>query len=85
LKWIIEWNDKALKELKKLSQPVQLQILKYLRERVKDNPRVFGKGLSYDKVGFWRYRVGDYRIVCKIDDGRLKVVVFAVSHRKDIY
>lgn len=49
------------------------------------NPRVFGKPLSYDQYGFWRYRVEDYRIVCHIDDKKIEIIVVKVGHRKDIY
>lgn len=49
------------------------------------NPRSLGKGLTSDKVGLWRYRVGDYRVICKIEDETITVLVLAVGHRKNIY
>jgi mRNA interferase RelE/StbE len=76
-----------LKELKKLGHEVQREILAYLDERVagKADPRRFGKGLKADLAGLWRYRVGDYRVLCQIKDKELLVLVVAVGHRKDIY
>lgn len=50
-----------------------------------ENPRVHGKGLSADKSGIWRYRVGDYRILCDIQDDELVVLAIEIGHRKDMY
>ena len=83
--WQIEWDIRAQKELKTLDKYIQKKILIYLRERTADNPRCFGKALSHDKVGLWRYRVEDYRIICRIEDNRLTVFVLAVAHRKEVY
>jgi len=76
-----------LKELKKLGRQAQRDIVAYLDERVAGDadPRRFGKGLRADLVGLWRYRVGDYRILCQIKDEQLLVLVVAVGHRKDVY
>lgn len=61
--------------------------MNYLEERVlvDRNPYQFGKPLKGNKLGLWRYRVGDYRILCQIEENRLVVLVVAVGHRKDIY
>lgn len=85
--WNIEWDDRARKELRRLDFPIQKEILSYLRIRIaeSDNPRVFGQSLSGNKVGLWRYRVGDYRIICRIEDDTLVVFVVGVGHRKEIY
>jgi len=85
LTWKIEWDARAQKELKTLDKQIQKRILAYIRERTADNPRYFGKALSYDKVGLWRYRVGDCRIICRLDDFQLIVLVLAVAHRKEVY
>jgi mRNA interferase RelE/StbE len=76
-----------LKELKKLGKQAQREIVAYLDERVAGDadPRRFGKGLKADLAGLWRYRVGDFRILCQIVDGELLVLVVAVGHRRDIY
>lgn len=85
--WTIEWDDAARKELRKLDYSAQDQILSYLDNRIakEEDPRRFGEGLSADKVGLWRYRVGDYRIICKIEDQKLVVLVVRVGHRRNVY
>jgi mRNA interferase RelE/StbE len=85
--WKIEWDDRARKELRKLDSSVQKEILSYLRLRIMEsnNPRVFGQSLSGNKAGLWRYRVGNYRIICKIEDDILVVFVIGVGPRKEIY
>ena len=63
-------------------------ILKFLYERVSklDDPRSIGQALHGSRLGeFWKYRVGDYRLICKIEDDRLFVLVLRVGHRKEIY
>jgi mRNA interferase RelE/StbE len=76
-----------LKELRKLGKQAQREIVDYLDERVagEGDPRCFGKGLKADLAGLWRYRVGDYRILCQIQDGEMLVLVVAVGHRRDVY
>ncbi len=85
--WKIEWEGKALKEFKKMEKSIQKKILKFLNIKIAklENPRVSGKPLSYDKVGLWRYRVENFRIVCKIDDEAIVILVVLVGHRKTIY
>ena len=85
--WNIEWDDRARKELRKLDPSVQKEILGYLRTRIaaSNNPCVFGQSLSGNKAGLWRYRVGNYRIICKLEDNTLVVFVVGVGHRKEIY
>ena len=87
MSWAYRFDERALKELKKLGRQAQKEILAYLDERVtgKEDPRRFGKALHADLAGLWRYRVGDYRILCQIRDGQLLVLVVSVGHRKNIY
>jgi len=87
LTWNIEWDDRARKELRKLDSSVQKEILSYLRIRIaeSDNPRLFGQSLTGNKSGLWRYRVGNYRIICSIEDDALVVFVVGVGHRKEVY
>jgi mRNA interferase RelE/StbE len=87
LTWIVEWDERARKELRKLDKKLQKNILKYFRERiaVEADPRRFGKPLSYDKHGLWRYRVQDSRIICRIEEDTLLVLVIKVAHRKEVY
>lgn len=85
--WKVEWDDRARKELRKLDSAVQKEILKYLRTRIEGskNPRVFGQSLSGNKHGLWRYRVGNYRLICRLEDHVLIVFVVGVGHRKEVY
>ncbi len=87
MSWVYQFDERALKELKKLGKPAQREILSYLDERVagEEDPRRFGKALKGDLAGLWRYRVGDYRVICQIRDGVLVVMVLAVGHRRNIY
>lgn len=83
--WKIEWDERTRKELRNLDYQYQKKILSYLKDRVSKNPRNFGKQLSGNKAGLWRYRIEDFRIVCRIEDKKLVVLVLAVGHRKEIY
>ncbi len=85
--WRVNFEPRALGELKKLDRSAQQQIVRFLEERVRGHhdPRDFGKPLTGDKVGLWRYRIGKYRAVCRIDDERLAVLVLRIAHRKDVY
>ena len=85
--WRIEITRTAEKQIQKLNRTAQELIIRFLRERVQtaDNPRQLGKPLRGDKGGLWRYRVGDYRLICDIQDERITVVVIRMGHRKDVY
>lgn len=85
--WTVEFDDAAAQELRKLDRQAQREILRYFRERIAtdDDPRRFGKPLSRDLAGLWRYRVGSHRMICSIEDGKLIVLVLRIDHRKHIY
>ena len=85
--WTVEFDERARRELRKLDAPIQRQILSYLRSRVAgvENPQRFGKPLRYAMAGLWRYRVGDCRLICRIERDRLVVLVLAVGNRRDVY
>jgi mRNA interferase RelE/StbE len=85
--WVYRFDERALKELRKLDRTAQQEIIRYLDSRIagKNDPRRFGKALQADLAGLWRYRVGNYRILCQIKDGVLLVLVVSVGHRKNIY
>ena len=85
LAWTIEWDDFAKKQLKKLDRPVQKRILDYLDEKVVYSPQTFGRELVGNKAGLWRYRIEDYRVICRIENRKLIILVLAVGHRKEIY
>jgi mRNA interferase RelE/StbE len=87
LAWTVSFEPRALSELKKLDRSAQQRVVRFLHERIAGNhdPRGFGKPLTGDKVGLWRYRIGMYRIVCRIDDEHRAVLVLRIAHRKDVY
>jgi len=85
--WKVDLTPTALKQLAKLDKPVATRILGFLRERVEklDDPRQVGARLQGAWSGLWKYRVGDYRIICSIESARLVVLVLRVGHRREIY
>lgn len=88
LAWIIKYTDSARKQLKKLDKQSAIRILDFMDERISEseNLRSIGKVLTGPKLGtYWRYRVGDYRIICEIQDGQLCVLVIEIGNRKEIY
>jgi mRNA interferase RelE/StbE len=87
LAWAIEFDPAAFKELSRLDNPIQRRILRYLRERLSgdENPHRLGKALRGEKVGLWRYRVGDYRVVCAIEEERERIRVLRIGHRRSVY
>lgn len=86
-KWQVEWDERALKELKKIDKQAQKDIIGYLKKRIatEESPRRLAKALVGNKAGLWRYRIKDYRLICNIEDGNLVVLVLRASHRKNVY
>ncbi len=88
LAWQIEFDPDALKELKRLDRPVQIRLVAFLRDRLAplDDPRSLGEALSGARLGsYWKYRVGDWRIVCDIQDQRVVVRVLRLGNRRELY
>ncbi|MFZ7266137.1 type II toxin-antitoxin system RelE family toxin [Avibacterium avium] len=87
--WTVIFADTARKQLVKLAKknPQQAQrIINYLKSlETLEEPRDRGKGLVGDLSGMWRYRVGDYRIICYIDNGELLITALEIGHRREIY
>ena len=85
--WKIEFDSGVEKDLKKLGHTAQKKIFKYIKEKIipANDPRLLGKPLAGDLAGIWRYRTGDYRILAKIEDEHLIVLVIHVGHRKNVY
>lgn len=86
--WTIELLEGAEKELAKLDRPVAGRIRIFLHERlaVRDDPRSLGKALTGSTLGeFWQYRVGDYRIIARIENAVLRILVVRVGHRREVY
>jgi mRNA interferase RelE/StbE len=71
----------------KLDRSAQRSIQQFLREKLRStgDPRQWGKALQGEKRGLWRYRIGDYRLICDIQDERITVLVLELGHRKDVY
>jgi mRNA interferase RelE/StbE len=84
----IELDTAAEKELDKLDPQIVRRILKFLFERVAalDDPRSIGEALKGSKLGeFWKYRVGDYRIISHIEDSALRILVVRIGNRREVY
>jgi mRNA interferase RelE/StbE len=87
LAWTLRISDTARRQLKKLDRSTAQTLLRYLNRLLQEteNPRQRGKGMTANMAGLWRYRVGDYRLICEIQDGELVVLVLQVSHRGEAY
>lgn len=86
--WRIELGRDAEKALDKLDRPVAQRILRFLYERVAplEDPRSIGEALKGSQLGeFWKYRVGDYRIISRIEDGELRILVVRIGNRREVY
>jgi mRNA interferase RelE/StbE len=83
----VEYTKTALRQLKKMDKKIASFIIAYIEDKLVDceNPRLYGKALKGNLNNKWRYRVGDYRILAKIVDAKVVIVVVEVGHRKDIY
>jgi mRNA interferase RelE/StbE len=88
LAWRIEFDPAAAKELAKLDKPVARRITAFLSDRVAplSDPRSIGEALRGDELGrYWKYRVGDYRIIASLYDDRVVIVVVRIGHRGEVY
>lgn len=87
MNWTIRISDQALKSLKKLDKVDREMILSYLEQRIdgSENPRLYGKPLRENLDGLWRYRVGQYRLICEIEDAVVTVYVIDIGHRREVY
>lgn len=87
MSYCIETTARFDKEFKKLDRYTQRMIKGWIDRNLvgTEDPRQHGKGLTANRVGQWRYRIGDYRLICQIDDGRLIILALSVGHRREIY
>jgi mRNA interferase RelE/StbE len=88
LDWIIKYTESSSKQLKKLDKQTALRVLDFMDERVAalTDPRILGKNLKGPKMGeYWRYRVGDIRVICNISDGQMTVLVIEIGNRREVY
>lgn len=85
--YTLKYSEREIKQLKKLDKGTQKLILTWLGKNLEncDNPRIKGKGLTANRSGEWRYRVGNYRIICDIRDEELIILALSIGHRRNIY
>lgn len=83
----VQYTETAVKQLKKMDKKIAAFIVSYIDDKLVDcaNPRQFGKALKGGLNDIWRYRVGDYRILAKIEDDQVVITVVEIGHRKDVY
>lgn len=86
--WSIEYDEAALKDLASMDKQIARRITSFMRQRVSalDDPRSIGEALKGSRLGaFWKYRVGDYRIIADIEDAAVRVYVVRVGNRREVY
>jgi mRNA interferase RelE/StbE len=85
--WRIEYETLAQKQLRKLDRTIAVRIVRTLQRDLDrhGDPRAFGEAMIGDWTGFWRYRVGAYRAICRIEDAVVTVFVIEVGHRREVY
>ena len=83
----LDFSKRAERQLSKMNPQVRKIILLWLKKNVNNckNPRAHGKALKGDKAGLWRYRIGDYRVICEIKDSELVVLALSLGHRREVY
>lgn len=83
----VETTKRFDKEFKKLDKYTKKLIKAWIMKNLEgcENPRVHGKGLTANRSGQWRYRIGDYRLICEIHDNKLVILALSVGHRKEVY
>ncbi len=86
-KWIVDFDKKVLKAFHKLDKPVQKRIIDFIDHRILnlDDPRLAGTQLAGELAHLWRYRIGDYRLLCSFKDREMLILVVDVGHRREIY
>jgi mRNA interferase RelE/StbE len=87
LVWTIDYTETARNQLRKLDRQSARRILDFMDERVaaREDPRSSGKLLTGPRGGLWRYRVGDYRVICEIQDSSVRILVVQIGHRREVY
>lgn len=85
--WRLKFEPRAEKSGRKLSKAIRVRIINFLENRVaiSENPRLLGKAMAGEWAGHWRYRVGDYHIICKIEDETITILVIEIGHRREVY
>jgi mRNA interferase RelE/StbE len=85
--WKVEYTEQAVKQLKKMDKYTRTLLLSWIEKNLvgTDDPRRHGKGLTANRSGQWRYRVGDYRLIADIQDEKIVILILNIGHRRDIY
>lgn len=85
--WTIEFHPDAAKEIKKLGRSEAARILRTLEQRIAPlpDPRALGAPLKGEHEGFWRWRIGDYRVIAHIEDQRVLILIVRIAHRREVY
>lgn len=87
MKYKVVFTNEAKKQLKKLDKHTAKLLLAWIRKNLEncENPRVYGKALTANRVGQWRYRIGDYRVIAEINDKEIIILLLNIGHRREIY
>lgn len=87
MKYEVELSERFKKEFRKLDKYTQKMIRAWINKNLvgTEDPRLHGKGLTTNRSGQWRYRIGDYRLICNINDNKLIILALSVGHRRDVY
>ena len=85
--WQVKFSETARRQLDKLGKQTQRDILKYLKKRIEtvEDPQRYGDPLRRSLSGLWKYRVGDYRLICEVQQEKIVILVLAVAHRRKVY
>lgn len=87
MSYSVETTARFDREFRKLDRYTQRMLKGWIDKNLvnTDNPRCAGKGLTANRSGQWRYRIGDYRLICQIDDGKLVILALSIGHRSEVY
>lgn len=87
MRYQVVFSNEAKKQLKKMDKYVATLIIGWIEKNLQGckDPRIHGKGLTFNKAGQWRYRIGDYRLICEIQDEQITILILEVGHRRNIY
>ncbi|HIT33487.1 MAG TPA: type II toxin-antitoxin system RelE/ParE family toxin [Candidatus Faecousia intestinigallinarum] len=87
MRYTVETTDQFEREFRKLDKYTQRMLKSWIQKNLVncEDPRARGKGLTANRSGQWRYRIGDYRLICQIEDDRLVILALSVGHRRDVY
>ena len=87
MQYRVELTDRVIKQLKKIDKHTSALIMGWIEKNLDgcEDPRIYGKGLTANRTGQWRYRIGNYRLICEIKDEEVLILVLEVGHRRKIY